>query len=153
MEELAYQYRQFKKALTHLKRMFKRYQQAFREVSTTVYTVTAEEDFIEFRSATIQAFECCYELVWKLLKSILKKRYSIESNSPRKVFNDSYAQAIIGESQAHMLIDMIEARNDTTHKYDELRADEIGKKIASYIELFELLEAKCADYCGLGLKQ
>lgn len=139
MEELNYQCQLFQKALLQLKRMFKRYQEALHEFQI-LQTTRTEEDYTGFRSASIQAFECCYELVWKLLKLILKKHYSIESSSPRKVFNDSYAQGIINENQVRMLVDMIDARNDTTHKYDELRADEIGKKIAAYIELFEMLK-------------
>ena len=147
MEELAYQYQQFKKSLTHLKRMYKRYQQALREFGM-VHTARNEEDYTAFRSASIQAFECCYELIWKLLKLILKKQCSIEANSPRKVFNDSYAQGIIDETQMRMLVNMIDARNDIMYKYDEDRADEIGKKIEAYIEVFEVLEARCVQYTG-----
>lgn len=145
MEELSIKYQQLKSGLKQLRRMLIKYQQAFRAVST-IRTDVTEDEYMTCRDALIKRFEFCYDLTWKFLKTVLKVHYSIESNSPRKVFNDSYMQKIINEVEVRTLIDMIDARNETAHVYDELRADAVGQKIATYVELLNAIEVKCAKF-------
>ncbi len=145
MEELKFRYQQLKKAYKRLNYMLGQYKQAFKEVNVA-HTEDTENEYMTYRDALITRFSFCYDLTWKFLKLVLKVHHSIEANSPRKVFNDCYAQGIINDNEVRALINMIDARNETAHVYDELRADMVGKKIGSYVDLFDGIAAKCAQY-------
>jgi nucleotidyltransferase substrate binding protein (TIGR01987 family) len=93
-----------------------------------------EDDLITHRDALIKRFEFCYDLTWKFCKLILKEKYSIDVTSPRKVFQECYQQGIFNEEETKKLLEMIEARNETSHIYDESKADAISQKIVVYYD-------------------
>ena len=84
---------------------------------------------------TIQRFEFCFELAWKLMKAVLQYK-GIEVNSPRAAIKEAYRNNIIQDGDGW--IKMLDDRNLTSHTYDEELAKEIYKKIKQFH--FKLLQ-------------
>lgn len=81
--------------------------------------------------ATIQRFEFCIELFWKVLKKKLFIEFGIEVNGPKKVMQQAYASKLIDDE--NMWIKMLDDRNLTSHTYDKDLADKIYHHIKSYV--------------------
>lgn len=79
--------------------------------------------------ATIQCFEFCYELTWKILKVALE-REGITANTPRTIFQEAYQTAWIHDEQLWLM--MLDDRNLTSHVYNEKLAMEIYQRIKKY---------------------
>ena len=88
-------------------------------------------------SGTIQHFEFCYELSWKLLQ----KRASLDGRSiasPREAFRYGYERGYIENDKAWA--EMINDRNETVHTYDVTTAQKIYAQAKDiYLREFELL--------------
>jgi nucleotidyltransferase substrate binding protein (TIGR01987 family) len=83
---------------------------------------------------TIQRFEFCFELAWKLMKAVLDVD-NIEVPSPRMTIKAAYQNKLIRDGEAWL--EMLEDRNKTAHIYDEKMAVEIYNRIkAKYYQLF-----------------
>jgi nucleotidyltransferase substrate binding protein (TIGR01987 family) len=65
--------------------------------------------------ALIQAFEICSELSWKVLKDYLYEN-GIDVSLPKKVIKEAFNKKVIKNGQ--IWINMIEARNATSHEYN-----------------------------------
>ena len=83
--------------------------------------------------ASIQRFEFTIELFWKLLKRILESR-GLEVPYPKNVLQAAYAGGLIDNEEIwlQMLID----RNQTSHTYNEVLANEIFERIKVYTPAF-----------------
>ncbi|WP_108649849.1 HI0074 family nucleotidyltransferase substrate-binding subunit [Dongshaea marina] len=79
--------------------------------------------------ATIQRFEFCIELTWKVLKKILEAEGE-QVATPRQALSAAY-QAGWFDDEA-LWLGMLKDRNLTSHTYREELALEIYQKIASY---------------------
>lgn len=91
-----------------------------------------------YLDATIQRFEFCFELAWKLMKSALSYE-GIEANSPRSSIREGWKQGLI--DSAEKWLDMLEKRNLSPHTYNEITALNIYQHIISeYLELLSALE-------------
>lgn len=75
-----------------------------------------------YLDATIQRFEFCFELAWKLMKICLDYE-GIEANSPRSSIREGWKQGMIMDAEAWM--DMQEKRNLSAHTYNESTALEV----------------------------
>jgi nucleotidyltransferase substrate binding protein (TIGR01987 family) len=84
--------------------------------------------------ATIQRFEFTIELFWKLLKYILKSK-GVEVQYPRDILKEAYKGHLI--NQEDQWLQMLQDRNLTTHTYDEALADQIYKRIQTYLPIFK----------------
>lgn len=93
------------------------------------YILKAQKIFEEFRKdlttdkdkvATVQAFEFCYELSWKLMKRILN-RMGVEANSPKVAFREAGLNHLIDD--AELWFDFQKKRNLTVHSYAEENLD------------------------------
>lgn len=92
------------------------------------------------RDGVIQRFEFCTELAWKAVREYLINEGYTDINSPKAVMKQAYADGII--SNENEWIDLLNARNITSHVYDDETAAEIFKKIQTvYINLFRELSA------------
>ena len=112
------------------------YKKALRRLKEVLLEDPAKTDAII--DGTIQRFEFCFELAWKLLKDVLHYD-GIEVSSPRAVIKESFQKEFIvdGENWIAMLND----RNKTSHLYDEQEALHIYKKIKEqYCALLENFE-------------
>lgn len=79
-------------------------------------------------------------MCWKFLQAILHQQYAIELSSPKAIFRECFTHQIIGQTETQELLDMAEARNATTHNYNEETAKEICKRITHYFEIFKQLD-------------
>jgi nucleotidyltransferase substrate binding protein (TIGR01987 family) len=66
--------------------------------------------------ATIQRFEFVFELSWKTLRYILLDD-GITTNTPRATLKAAFQAGLIDDEAAW--VDLLEARNLTSHTYDE----------------------------------
>jgi nucleotidyltransferase substrate binding protein (TIGR01987 family) len=90
----------------------------------------------------IQRFEFCFELAWKLLKSLLHHQ-GIESSSPRACIKEAHRASILTDGDAW--IGMLEARNRTSHIYDQEDARAVYGQIKSaYVALLTSLEEQAS---------
>lgn len=91
------------------------------------------------RAGTIQAFEYCFELVWKTMKRLLEERGKI-ANSPREAFRMAALEGFISDPE--LWFDFLRKRNLTVHTYNQEEANEvIGICPIFSVELKEFLKA------------
>lgn len=93
-----------------------------------------------YLDATIQRFEFCFELAWKLMKAILEYE-GVEANSPRSSIREGWKQGLISDAEAWL--DMMEKRNLSSHTYDENVARDIYHEVRErYADLLEVLDRR-----------
>lgn len=83
----------------------------------------ADEMYLD---ATIQRFEFCFELAWKLMKVVLDYE-GIEVSSPRSSIREGWKQGMIADAETWL--DMQEKRNLSAHTYNESTAWEVYRLI------------------------
>ncbi len=88
-------------------------------------------------ASLVKHFEMCYEASWKFLKLYLKVHYGEIANSPREVFRQCFSSGLLDEQTIKGLLKICDARNTTTHTYDEENAQEIYKRIDDYYQIFK----------------
>jgi nucleotidyltransferase substrate binding protein (TIGR01987 family) len=95
------------------------------------------------QAGTIQAFEFCYELSWKMIKRVLNNE-GIEVNSPRGAFREAGKNGMIEDVK--LWFNFLEKRNKTVHTYNELILKEILGVIPEFknelARLIKVLDAK-----------
>lgn len=74
----------------------------------------------------IQAFESVYELTWKCLKRILEAN-GVPAPFPRVTFEEAFARQMIEGNEIWK--DIMEARNQSVHTYDQEMAVQLCQKI------------------------
>ncbi|NQY81167.1 MAG: nucleotidyltransferase substrate binding protein [Candidatus Caenarcaniphilales bacterium] len=93
--------------------------------------------------AAIQRFEFCIELMWKNLKRFLEYE-GINASSPREVLKEAFAINMISEEE--IWLNMLRARNLTSHTYNEDTAMNIYQELPDFYqkmkETVESLEEK-----------
>jgi nucleotidyltransferase substrate binding protein (TIGR01987 family) len=89
----------------------------------------------------IQGFEFTFDMAWKSLRDFIVERgFEGEQEKPIRVIIDAAARGIVDEK---MWRKMYEARNKTSHSYDEEIADDIAENIVDeYQALFIQLETR-----------
>lgn len=100
----------------------KKLQKAYQKLSSGV--VSAKEELE--KDGVIQRFEFTFELLWKALKILLEEK-GIKALTPKDVLKEAFRLEWI-ENEGTFL-DMLEARNATSHIYDEKTAQEIFESI------------------------
>ena len=85
-----------------------------------------------YLDATIQRFEFCFELAWKLMKVVLEYE-GITVSSPRSSIREGWKQGMIADAEGWL--DMQEKRNLSAHTYNESTA----------LEVYRLIKEKYAD--------
>ena len=93
------------------------------------------------KQGLIQAFEFTYELAWKTLQNFVVERdYTGERNKPNLIILDASNKGIINEKNWKL---MTQSRNQTSHAYDEEKANEIAENIiGEFYGLFIQLETR-----------
>ncbi len=90
------------------------------------------------RDGVIQRFEFCTELAWKSTREYLIEQGYVDINSPKSVMKQAYADHIIDNDLDW--IELLNARNQTSHIYDDNTASDIFDCIkAKYNSLFKSL--------------
>lgn len=88
------------------------------------------------KDATIQRFEFTFELSWKVMQGLARKR-GVEVFTPRDSIRVAAQLKLIEEVESWF--DFLEARNLSSHIYDEQMANEVYlqiKKFPSKVEKF-----------------
>ena len=109
------------------KQRFENYNKALVRLQEALAAITKEPDNHLYEMATIQAFEFTIELGWKLLKDYLTFQGVKEVSLPRDVVRQAFQAQLVTDGQTW--IDMLEARNKTSHTYDDVQAAKIVQKI------------------------
>lgn len=99
------------------------------------------------RSGAIQNFEVAYEVSWKMLKRWLEQNLGssyIDGVSRRELFRLARESLLINDVDVWMIYHR--ARNETSHTYDSLTADEVFEISKQFIidakKLLSVLESK-----------
>lgn len=93
------------------------------------------------RDGVIQRFEFTCELAWKTVREFLLDQNFTELNSPKATMRQAFSYGLIDDETDW--IALLNARNQTSHIYDDATAQQIYEQIASqYLTLFEKLLTK-----------
>ncbi|MDR0931802.1 MAG: nucleotidyltransferase substrate binding protein [Victivallales bacterium] len=100
-----------------------RWEQRFENFSRACILLSEIKDYAPqdtpaiIREGFIQRFEVTFELSWKTLRDYLEYLGHDVQPSPRPVIKEAFAAKIIANGQ--IFINMLEARNEMSHRYDE----------------------------------
>ena len=123
---------------TRWKQRFDNFKQANKNLHETADCINSENLNKIYTMAIIQAYEMCFELAWKTMKDYLEY-YGTSVENPRSTIKEAFAQQIISDGQSW--IEMMEARNKTSHTYKESFAKQIAENILNnYMPLLDNLE-------------
>jgi len=120
--------------LTRVKNSLEKFEQAQESLERALKTpVVTERDI----AGVIKSFEYVFELSWKTLRRLLEV-LGYEENSPRDVYKAAYQAAVLNDEE--IWLDILDARNLTTHTYSKKTAEALVKKISSeYVVAFRAL--------------
>ncbi len=91
------------------------------------------------QDATIQRFEFCFELSWKLMQTILQEN-GIEAYGPRNSIREAAKLGLISDPK--LWLEFLKARNLTVHTYEEKLARQIYQKAKKFLSSLEELLQK-----------
>lgn len=95
--------------------------------ANVAYKKNKENEF--YQDALIQRFEFSFELAWKTLREFLTYQgYSLEILSPKGVIAFAYQEGILQNES--LWLEMLEARNQSSHDYGRDLAQGIAEEIS-----------------------
>lgn len=107
----------------------------------------SQRDNSLYQDGLIQRFEFTTELAWKSLKEYLEDQGAAPRATPKAVLKEAFAAGLIREEQSW--IDILDARNLTSHIYKEETAKEVAQRICeSFLPVFQALGAFYRRECG-----
>ena len=98
-----------------------------------------DPNYSAWRDSIIKRFEYCSDLFWKYLKLILEKKHGVMVASPRFTYREAATAQIITEQESSVLLRMLDDRNQTSHVYRAVFAEELAGIIPNYYDLMYLL--------------
>lgn len=132
MEKLVFAHQKFLKSLNALERSLK---------FSSKYAANAATDELENAVASlVKHFEICYEMCWKFFQQYIKELHFVELASPKAIFRECFSLNIITQEETKKLLDISEARNATTHDYNQETAKETCSRIHEYFVTLKILE-------------
>ena len=119
-----------------------------RSVKTASRIDASDEDLLEtVRAGVIHNFEVAYERAWNMIKRWLKVNIgdaSVEGITRRNIFRLGAAHQLISDSERWM--EYHEARNSTSHTYDEEAAKNVFEEAIEFVhdskQLLSVLEER-----------
>lgn len=110
-------------------------QKALASLSTGVTRAMKNPHDLEVRDGCIQRFEYTYELAVKLLKRYIQEGSVTVENVDQIVFKDliriAHEMGLLQE--VTVWFGFREARNNTSHAYDELKAEAVFREIPHFL--------------------
>ena len=95
------------------------------------------------RDAVIKRFEFTYELLWKTYKKAARLQ-KLDYFNPKACFQFAFRAGLIGDE--HLFLEIIDARNKTTHVYSEEEAGKIYNFIKEkVIAAFDAADSKIKE--------
>lgn len=99
------------------------------------------------RDGAIQRFEFCAELAWKAAHDYLEGQGYLDVHSPKAVMRKAYAENLITDEAGWL--QLLNARNQTSHLYDDDMAGSVYQAIESaYLPLLRTLSEKLSQAVG-----
>ena len=96
------------------------------------------------RDGAIQRFEFCTELAWKAAQDYMQAQGYLDVHSPKAVMRKAYAEHLITDEAGWLAL--LDARNQTSHLYDDQVADTVYQAIGgAYLPLLRTLSEKLAS--------
>lgn len=89
------------------------------------------------RDAAIQRFEFCFDLSWKLVKTFLEEIKGVQCQAPKDCWRQAYTTGIIAYDD--FWIKLTDARNQTSHTYNETTAEEVHALLPDALKHFQEL--------------
>lgn len=125
-----------------------RWKQRFNNYLKTLQTLTEAVELAQRRDLSnleeqgmIQGFEFTHELAWNVLKDYLEEKGIVGIIGSKDATRLAFKNGLIDDGEAWM--DMIKARNLSSHTYNQETADEIvGKILERFYPAFEQLSRK-----------
>jgi nucleotidyltransferase substrate binding protein (TIGR01987 family) len=71
------------------------------------------------KNGQIQKFEYTIELLWKTARAFLSEIHGVPVRGPRDTFREMLSMNLISAEDCNMLLLMLDARNETSHEYEE----------------------------------
>ena len=122
------------------------FNRAFKIFSAAVNAYNKDNQDILTHMALIQSFEVCFELAWKVLKDYLDNN-GIKGFMPKEIIKYAFSNDIIKNGQ--LWIDMLNARNSTSHEYNLDKVNIIITSIASpYYDELKRFSEQIKDFHG-----
>ena len=124
---------------------FSNYQKALMRLSEAVVVLNSQDivnvlELTLLKEGLIQRFEYTHELAWKVMKDYLEYQGYVDIRGSRDAIRKSLELNIISDRR---WMSTIEARNLTSHNYDDETAENIyGEIIEVYYPLFIEFENK-----------
>lgn len=117
---------------------FSNYQRALKQLSDAINLSQQRELSLLEKQGLIQAFEFTHELAWNTLKDYLEYQGYQDIKGSRDTIRESFKIGLIKDGQTWM--ETIQARNITSHAYDEALVQKAFETIVdSYRVLFDEL--------------
>lgn len=130
MEDLKHKYENFKKCYETLGEVIQLQQEL---EATLAENPIAQKLLI---AGVVKHFELAYETGWKFLKEYLAQKYNHESFSPKAIFRACDTYRIFPQIMVSELVTLADARNETTHIYNQVLAQEVCDSIEKHYEVF-----------------
>lgn len=120
---------------------FQSFQKAYVQLSAAV-TLSQQRKLSELeQQGLIQAFEFTHELAWNTLKDFLEAHGATSLYGSKDATREAFAKGLIADGLQWM--DMIQARNRSSHTYNEKTANDLaGAILSSFVPQFEQFRAK-----------
>ena len=122
--------------MSRLEERIENFNRAFEILNNAVKAYNQEKENILMHLALVQAYEVCFELSWKVLKDYLAEN-GLPVYLPKEVIKEAFNKNVIENGQ--IWIDMLDARNATSHEYKMDKINLILEKISTtyYEELLK----------------
>ncbi|PIR43512.1 nucleotidyltransferase [candidate division WWE3 bacterium CG10_big_fil_rev_8_21_14_0_10_32_10] len=89
------------------------------------------------KESCIKRFELCFDLSWKCIKDYSKIQ-GLECYSPKTCFKNAFQLKLIDYDET-WINELVEARNLSTHVYNQKLATELYNKLPRYLKLYKNL--------------
>lgn len=122
--------------MSRLEERIENFNRAFEILTNAKNAYTHDKENILMHMALVQAYEVCFELSWKVLKDYLAEN-GLPVYLPKEVIKEAFNKNVIENGQ--IWIDMLDARNATSHEYKMDKINLILDKISTtfYNELLK----------------
>ena len=103
---------------------------------------TFEQEYRAHRDSVIKRFEYSLDTLWKYLKFYLEATTGIVQSSPKPIFRECLRNNIISEPETLLCMNMVNARNETSHMYREEIAERLVAAVPQYYDLMMSILAR-----------
>jgi len=131
--------------LTYYKRLKERHEMitmALETLNESIKLFNESKDdpkyYVALRNSIIKSFEYTMDTFWKFLKEYLECKCGVEPlSSPKSIFRKCFDVKIMTVAELETTLEIVEARNLTSHTYNSDLAEEICHDIPKYYQLMK----------------